>query len=576
MVLLYNLRYTRKNDIKVNFYACKVLIMKQKNIMIASITFLLVLCILIFAVVFYRQSELYNHLESIAQEHEVLYEQSVVPRHDKIIEKVVSSSQLWRPVQERVQDTVVQVFTQIAAIDILQPFKSPQQGTAFGSGFFINQQGDIVTNAHVVSQAKAVWIQIPTLGKRIIDVDVVSISPERDLALLRVDAEGLELIRQELGGVPHLLLGDSDLVRRSDEVLALGYPLGQQSLKSTTGIVSGREQNMIQTSAPINPGSSGGPLLNAKGEVVGINSAGILEAQNVGYAIPVNDLKVALLDFYDVPILRKPFLGILFSNANVSLTRYLGNPEPGGCYIVEVIKGSSMEKAGVQQGDMIYEFDGHKVDLYGEMHVAWSEDKISIAHYPARLTIGQEIKILAYRKGVKKEFTLTISAAQMPVIKSVYPGYESLPYEVFGGMVVQELNLNHVALLAGHAPGLAKYAELQYRADPVLIITHIFADSQLFRSRIIRVGATINEVNGVKVRTLDEYREALRKGITNEFLTFRATDTISCVSENILVVLPMDRIIDEEPKLARDYKYKHSESIKDMLRAFNMNRAQVK
>ena len=84
------------------------------------------------------------------------------------------------------------------------------------------------------------------------------------------------------------------LVRRSDEVLALGYPLGQQSLKSTTGVISGREQHLIQMSAAINPGNSGGPLLNVNGEVVGINSAIIQGAQNVGYIIPINDLKMRL------------------------------------------------------------------------------------------------------------------------------------------------------------------------------------------------------------------------------------------------------------------------------------------
>ena len=100
---------------------------------------------------------------------------------------MLSTNQLWRPVQERVKDTVVQVFAQIAELDLLQPYKTPTQASAIGSGFFINDEGDLITNAHVVDQAKAVWIQIPSLGKRIIDVDVISVSPERDLALLRVN-----------------------------------------------------------------------------------------------------------------------------------------------------------------------------------------------------------------------------------------------------------------------------------------------------------------------------------------------------------------------------------------------------
>src|SRR6266404_2086179 len=156
-----------------------------------------------------------------------------------VTENVVTSAQLWRPVQERVRDTVVQLFVQLSAVDLLEPYKTPQQGSACGSGFFINDEGYLITNAHVVISAKTVWGQIPSLGKHIIDMDVIGMSPERDLALLRVTAEGRELITKELGGIPYLPLGDSDLVRRSDDVLALGYPLGQQSFKSTNGIISG-------------------------------------------------------------------------------------------------------------------------------------------------------------------------------------------------------------------------------------------------------------------------------------------------------------------------------------------------
>ncbi len=219
-----------------------------------------------------------------------------------IVERVISSSQLWRPVQDKVKDTVVQVFSHVVAPDLILPYAPPSQGGMNGTAFFISDEGHMVTNSHVVAngQAKMVYIQVPSLGKQIIDAEIVGISPDRDLALLKVSDEGLELIRKELGSVPYLPLGNSDLVRRSDDLLALGFPLGQQSLKSTTGVVSGHEDGLIQISAPINPGSSGGPTLNTRGEVIGINSSGVVEAQNVGYAIPSNDLKVILDDLQKV------------------------------------------------------------------------------------------------------------------------------------------------------------------------------------------------------------------------------------------------------------------------------------
>lgn len=489
-------------------------------------------------------------------------------------EKLVSSAQLWRPVQEQVKDTVVQVFAQIAAVDLLQPYKSPAQYSASGSGFFINEKGDLITNAHVVDQAK-LWIQIPSLGKRIIDVDVVSVSPERDLALLRVRPEGLAIIKETLGSVPFLPLGDSDSVRRSDEVMALGYPLGQQSLKSTTGVISGHEQHLIQMSAAINPGSSGGPLLNAKGEVVGVNCSGITEAQNTGYCIPINDLKIVKNDMEKVKLLRKPFLGVLFNNATDSLTEYLGNPAPGGCYVVEVVGGSTLDKAGIKRGDMIYEINGYKMDIFGEMSVPWSEDKVSIIDYVCRLSIGEDLKLVAYRNGERKEVAVKFSQAELPAIRRLHPGYEHIDYEVFGGMVVMQLSLNHIQLLMNAAPGLTKFAELKNQGKKKLVITHIFPNSQLHRSRALAVGATLNEINGVAVSTLDEFRKAIKDHAADKFLAITAADNVARASDNVLITLPFAKVIEEETKLAFDFKYPLSHVSRELIRARDANNSLV-
>ncbi len=481
-----------------------------------------------------------------------------------VVEKTVTKSELWRPIQDQVKDTVVQVFAQIAEVDIMQPFKSPAVYSATGSGFFINEQGELITNAHVVSQAASVWIQIPSMGKRIIDVDVIGVA-DRDIALLRVKPHELEAIKATLGSVPYLKLADSDLVRRSDEVLALGYPLGQQSLKSTTGVISGREQHLIQMSAPINPGSSGGPLLNSLGQVIGINTAGITEAQNVGYIIPINDLKIVLTDLYKTKILRKPFLGVLYNNGTETLTEYLGNPQPGGCYVVEVVKNSTLYKAGVQRGDMIYELNNHRLDVYGDMTVPWSEDKISIIDYVSRLQLGDQIKLVLYRKGQRKEVTVAFSQMELPAIRKVYPGYEELEYEIIAGMVVMPLTLNHIHLLAQAASGLTRFAEMKNQNEPVLLITHVFPTSQLYRTRTLTVGATLNEVNGMPVKTLDDLRNAVKSAVGGKFLTFKAADNVARVSENVFVALPFDQVIKDEARLARENRYALSKTMTELI-----------
>lgn len=477
----------------------------------------------------------------------------------------VEKSEVWRSVQERIKDTVVQVFAHVAEVDMLQPFKAPSQYPVYGSAFFINDDGDLITNAHVINQAKAVWIQIPSLGKRIIDVAIVGISPERDLALLRVKPESLAIIKKELGRVPFLPLGDSDGVHRADEVLALGYPLGQQSLKSTSGVISGREHHYIQMSAAINPGSSGGPLLNMRGEVVGINSAGITEAQNVGYIIPINDLKIVLSQLYQVPLLRKPFLGVLFNNGTESMTEYLGNPQPGGCYVVEVIKGSPLYNAGVKRGDMIYEVNGNRIDLYGDMTVPWSEDKISLVDFVGRLATNQKVNLVCYRKGTRREVTVKFSESELPAVRKVYPGFEPIDYEIVGGMVIMQLTLNHVFLMGNNAPGLAKYLDSNRQADATLIVTHIFPNSQLYRSRALAVGSTIKEVNGKECGTLEELRAILRDSVGKPYLTFKGVDNIARTTDNIFVVLPWKKVLEEEITLARDYRYEPTPVVKELL-----------
>jgi len=492
---------------------------------------------------------------------------------NSVVERVVSTAQLWRPIQEQVCDTVVQIFAHVSALDMLHPYAPPSQGQSAGSGFFISEHGDLITNAHVVNQAESMWIQIPSLGKHIIDVELVGINPERDLALLRVTPKSLETIRKELGAIPFLSLGDSDLVRRSDEVLALGYPLAQQSLKSTTGVVSGREHEYIQTSAPINPGSSGGPLLNARGEVIGINAAGVTQAQNVGYAIPVNTLKSILPDLYKVKLLHKPFLGAVFSSATAALVEFLGNPQPGGSYLVEVIPDSTLDKAGFERGDMIYEANGYKIDRFGEMSVPWSEDKISFSDYISRLSIGDKINIVFYRKGKRMERSVDLNFTTLPSVRTVYPGYEPIDYEIFAGMVVMELTKNHIALFGERAQGLAKFLELRNQREPALVITHIFSNSQLYRSRTLFIGSTINEINGIKVTTLEEYRRAIKHGATSKYLTILASDNVRRASDHVFVVLGMEYLLEEEPQLSKSFKYPLTQMSQDLLRARQASQA---
>ncbi len=470
-----------------------------------------------------------------------------------VIHKIISSQEPWRDLQISLENTVVQIFSQIAEIDVLEPQKTPNQYQVTGSGFLINKEGEIITNAHVVNQARAVWIQIPFFGKRQFDVEVIGVSPDRDIALLRLGEEGIEAIKQEIDKPLFLILGDSDEVHRADEILTLGYPLGQQGLKSTKGVVSGREKHLIQIDAAINPGSSGGPSINSEGQVIGINTMYAPKAQNVGYIIPINELKVIMDDLHRVKLLRRPFLGILYNNASENLTKFLGNPQPGGLFVVDVYTGSPLHKAGVKRRDMVYEINGHRVDIYGEF--SWIEGKISIVDYVAQLKLGDPVRIVLYRWGKRKEITFNFEQAEPLPIHKIYPGYEDIDYEIIAGMLIQPLMINHLPLLINVAPSLAKYADMKNQMESAVIITHIFPDSQAQRSRSFGSGIIIKEINGEPVGKLDDVRKELFKSFETNELSIETTD-------GVFDVFSFNKVLNEERRLSNNWEYDLSKVVR--------------
>lgn len=459
----------------------------------------------------------------------------------------------WRHVQERAKDTVVQVFVQTASFNWLEPYKSPRQGRSSGSGFFIDSQGYIVSNFHVIDEGVDIKIQIPSLGKEQFAVEVVGVCPDRDISLLKLTPSSYAKIKEALGKIPYLEFGSSDQVVRTQEILALGYPLGQERVKSTQGIVSGREhvwgESYIQITAALNPGNSGGPSLNAAGMVVGINTARVPTAQNIGYIIPIDEVKSVIADLQKVPLLRKPVLGCEFNYGTRSMAEFLKNPAPGGLYLARIYKDSLLERAGVLAGDMIYEINGYRVDVYGEMNVPWSEDKVPVAALLNRLELGDHLHIVLFRHGEKKEVVVDFSHTKPLPIRTYYPEYEKIDYEIIGGMVVMELTINHLEKLEAVNPGLCKYRKRQYQYNPCLIITNIFANSQAQQARVVGVGDILEEVNGVPVQTLRDFRESA--SVPGQFMTFKTDD-------QKFMVWPRADVVAEEDKISSKYVYKKS------------------
>lgn len=483
----------------------------------------------------------------------------------------------WTEVQAHLRNTVIQVIVQVAQFNWLEPYTTPTQGQGAGSGFFINDQGYFITNFHVVSQATAVAVMVPEFGKELLDAEIIGVAPDRDLALLKLKPNAIERFNEKLGKIPYVELGDSNTVRRADEIMTLGYPLAQHGLKSTTGVISGREniigRNLIQMDAPINPGNSGGPAIDVHGKVVGINMGTILASQNVNYIIPINELKLVLDNLYHAEnkLLRKPYIGIFHNMASAALTAFLGNPQPGGYYVTDIYPKSVADKAGIKEGDMLYEIDGHRIDIYGQINLPWSEDKVSFADYLSFIAPGETITLNYYRHGKKMSASFPFNALQLPAVRTRYPDYETIDYEVFAGMVVMELSHNHLPLLLGDAHDLIIYEDPRNQLEPALVVTHVIPDSVAQRSRLVAPGNRLAEVNGVAVKTLAELRKAIEKSVTNNFLRVK-------LSSHVFAVFPLDQILEDELRLSPLYHYPVSQTLQKIMRmkAYNASQAETR
>jgi serine protease Do len=250
------------------------------------------------------------------------------------------------------------------------PEPEPQQGA--GSGVIVNPDGYILTNNHVVDEADPDGIEVITDGQKKLKAKLIGTDPSTDLAVIKVDGSSL----------PTAALGNSDDLQVGEWVLAIGNPLGLQSTV-TAGIVSamGRGnigvirdnyaiENFIQTDAAINPGNSGGPLVNLKGEVVGINTAIATtnqRYQGYGFTIPINLAKTVAEDIIKYGKFRRGYLGVNIQTVNETMAKALGLGKTAGVLVQGVVEGGAAEAAGIQKDDVILSVDGKDVTAVNEL-----------------------------------------------------------------------------------------------------------------------------------------------------------------------------------------------------------------
>ena len=293
-------------------------------------------------------------------------------------------------VVEKVYPSVVSINTEVVTLDI---FRTPRTQEGAGSGWIIDKNGIIVTNNHVVEGAKKVTIE--SSDGRIFEADPKNIRIDQltDLAVIKIDASNL----------PAATVGDSTQLRVGDWVVAIGNPLGQ-GIRAKEGTISGLRVSLdvdqgqtlgdlIETSAAINPGNSGGPLVNMKGEVIGITSAKIaaVGVEGLGYAISTKTALPIIEDLIKQGYVIRPWLGVTLYTVDQYVAMVNRLPVNKGVVIAYIKPGSPAAKAGLQQFDVITRFNDKEVttaeELISAIHNSKVGDKVTIT-----FVRGQETK----------------------------------------------------------------------------------------------------------------------------------------------------------------------------------------
>jgi serine protease Do len=375
--------------------------------------------------------------------------------------------------------------------------RGPQRQRSLGSGFIIDADGSILTNNHVVENAQKIVVKLS--NDQEYEAKVIGRDAKTDMAVIQIKANT---------ALTAASLGDSDSLEVGEWVVAIGNPFGLDST-ITSGIVSakgrhigqGPYDNFIQTDASINPGNSGGPLINLRGEVIGINTAIFSRTggnMGIGFAIPINLAKELLPQLRGKGKVTRGYLGVLIQKVTPDIAESLGMERGYGALVANVSKDGPAEKAGVKVGDVIIEFDDKEV-----------KDSADLPIIVARTAVDKKVRMKVLRD--KKEVTLNVAVGELKDEEVV----ASAPEKGELGMTVQKLT-----------PQLAENLGLD-KPDGV-VVTAVEPGSAADEAGIRR-GDVILEVDRKPVRGVEDYRKAIggsRKGRGVLFLVRRGESTL--------------------------------------------------
>ncbi len=352
-----------------------------------------------------------------------------------------------------------------------------------GSGFIISSDGYIVTNNHVIQGAQNITVKL--IDGRSFSAKIIGTDPFSDIALLKVNAKDL----------PTLPLGNSDLIKVGEWVIAIGNPFGLShtvtvgviSAKGRSGIGISDIEDFIQTDAAINPGNSGGPLLNLKGEVIGMNTAIFSRSggyMGIGFAIPSNIVKAVVEQLKSKGKVERGFLGVSLQDLTPSLAKELGLKINEGALVTEVKPGSPAEKGGIKEKDVIIGYNGKAV-----------KNSYDLKNYVLLTKPGTSVNLKVIRNGKETELTVEIEAPKEGFLISQAEFKELEEFLETLGLAVDNIN-----------SAIAKKLGLSNTKG--VIITEVYPETPADYAGLIP-GLVIDEVNRKRVNNLQEFFQAL-------------------------------------------------------------------
>ena len=351
---------------------------------------------------------------------------------------------------------------------------------SLGSGVIVDERGYILTNNHVVEDTDELKIKLG--DKREFDAVIIGTDPQTDLAVVKIEGENL---------IP-AKLGNSDEMRPGQWAIAVGNPfgfshtlsLGVISATKRSGVGIAQYEDFLQTDAAINPGNSGGPLVNIKGEVIGINTVIVTRTggyQGIGFAIPVNMAKAVLRDLIDKGKVTRGWLGVVIQDLDSSLAKQFEVDITEGVLISDIQKESPAEKAGFERGDIIIMYDNNQIT-----------DLNQLRNIVAQTSVGKKVEVKVLRGSKEKALTVTI---------------EEQPADLFAGglsPVGNDLGITAQELTKELADSLG------YEDENGVVVSSVEPDSAAAQSDI-KEGDLIKEVNRKKINNLNEFKQAIKK-----------------------------------------------------------------